>query len=65
MLPKHSPGLQPWISLHDPIQYAYLVIVLGGAAFALWVFNNHRAKSALLYFEELPDELITTLGLSR
>jgi hypothetical protein len=25
---------------------------------------RHRAKSAVLYFEEIPDPLITTLGLS-
>jgi len=47
----------------DPFSYARLVIGLGAAAAGLWAFNRHRAKSAVLYFEELPDEVITTLGL--
>jgi UDP-N-acetylmuramyl pentapeptide phosphotransferase/UDP-N-acetylglucosamine-1-phosphate transferase len=60
MLPLMS---QEWRSLHDPIQYAELVIALAAVALGLWAFNRHRAKSAMLYFEELPDEVITTLGL--
>jgi hypothetical protein len=31
---------------------------------ALRVFNHHQAKSAAIYFEELPTEVITTLRLS-
>jgi hypothetical protein len=31
---------------------------------ALRVFNHHRAKSAAIYFEELPAEVLTTLNLS-
>ena len=49
--------------LGDPAGYAGLCIVLITAACGLWVFNRHRAKSAVLYFEELPEELITKLGL--
>jgi len=47
----------------DPSSYAGLLIALIAAASALWAFNRHQAKSAVLYFEELPEELITTLGL--
>ena len=38
----------------------YLVAIVA----ALRAFNYHRAKSAVIYFEELPAEVITTLGLS-
>lgn len=51
-------------ALGDPFRYACLCIFLIVAAFGLWALNRHRAKSAVLYFEELPDQLITTLGLS-
>jgi hypothetical protein len=54
---------QEWQALHDLFQYACMVAVLVCAALALWAFNRNRAKSAVLYFEELPDEVITTLGL--
>jgi hypothetical protein len=51
-------------ALGDPFRYACLFISLIAATFGLWALNRHRAKSAVLYFEELPDQLITTLGLS-
>lgn len=47
----------------DPVQYACFISVLGIATLGLWTFNRHRAKSAVLYFEEVPPEVITTLGL--
>jgi hypothetical protein len=50
--------------LGKPVQYAELIAVLGAAAFGLWAFNHHRAKSAVLYFEEIPEEVITTLKLA-
>ncbi|HTF61988.1 MAG TPA: hypothetical protein VK638_04675, partial [Edaphobacter sp.] len=50
-------------ALHNPSQYAVLMVVLGTASAGLWAFNHHRAKSAALYFEELSPEVITTLGL--
>jgi hypothetical protein len=31
---------------------------------ALRVFNHHQAKSAAIYFEELPQEVVITLRLS-
>lgn len=37
---------------------------LGAIALGLWAFNQRRAKLAVLYFEELPPEVITTLGVA-
>jgi len=54
---------QEWEALHDLFQYVCTVAVLVAVASALWAFNYHRAKSAILYFEELADDVITTLGL--
>jgi len=51
-------------ALGDPAGYTALCVALIAAATGLWAFNRHRAKSAVLYFEELPEQLITTLGLS-
>ncbi|MGA2907652.1 MAG: hypothetical protein ABSE36_08115 [Terracidiphilus sp.] len=51
-------------ALGDPAGFAGLCVALIAAAIGLWTFNRHRAKSAILYFEELPEQLITTLGLS-
>jgi hypothetical protein len=50
-------------ALQDLFQFACLVAILAATAAGLWVFNRHRAESAVLYFEELPDEVIMTLGL--
>jgi len=46
-----------------PLRYAALLAAIGSAATGLWAFNNLRAKSAVLYFEEIPEQVITTLGL--
>jgi hypothetical protein len=50
-------------ALRNPNQLAILVCALVAAIATLWAFNHSRAKSAELYFEELPEELITTLRL--
>jgi hypothetical protein len=50
-------------SLNDPTRYMCLMVVLGVGALGLFAFNRHRARSAVLYFEELPPDVITTLGL--
>jgi hypothetical protein len=48
-----------------PYQYAWMIGVVAAVAVALWAFNHHhRAKSAVLYFEEVPPELIMMLGLA-
>lgn len=51
-------------ALHNHLKLAFMVSVLFAVALGLWVFNRHRAKSAVLYFEELPDVVIQTLGLA-
>ena len=49
-------------SLNDPVRYLGMTAFLVATALGLWIFNRQRAKSAVLYFEELPPEVITTLG---
>jgi hypothetical protein len=51
-------------SLNDPFRYVSMTSFLGAVALGLWAFNRQQARSAVLYFEELPPDLITTLGLS-
>jgi hypothetical protein len=55
--------LREWNALHDHSDFVCLSSVLIVVASGLWAFNRYRAKSAVLYFEELPEEIITTLGL--
>jgi hypothetical protein len=50
-------------ALHDASKYATIVGVLLAAIVGLGVVNRHRAKSAVLYFEEMPAEVIMRLGL--
>jgi hypothetical protein len=50
-------------ALNEPLRYAGSMVVLIALALALCIFNRHRAKSAVLHFEELPPDVITTLGL--
>jgi len=52
-------------SLNHPVQYLLIAGALSGVALGLWRYNSRHAKSAVLYFEELPPEIITTLGLTR
>jgi len=49
--------------LNQPLAYAVLVAVLAVIAWDLLLFNRHRAKSAVLYYEELEPVVITTLGI--
>jgi len=49
--------------LRHPLQIFFLAIFLVAALRGLRAFIRHRAQSAVLYFEELPPEVITTLGL--
>lgn len=51
-------------ALHHPLKLACMVGVLAAAAVGLFSFNRFSARSAVLYFEELPEEVITTLKLS-
>jgi len=50
-------------AFNDPLRYVCMIGVLGAATVGLWVLNRRRAKSAVLYFEELSPEAVTTLGL--
>jgi hypothetical protein len=51
-------------ALHNPPRFGLLLVLLAAVAVCLWVFNRHRARSAVLDFEELPPEAITTLGIT-
>jgi ABC-type multidrug transport system fused ATPase/permease subunit len=51
-------------AFHHPLKFGFMVTALAAVACRLWAFNRHRAESAVHYFEELPEEVITTLGLS-
>jgi hypothetical protein len=50
-------------ALGPPARFICMLTVLATSAVGLWAFNRHQAQSAILYFEELPEEIITTLGL--
>jgi hypothetical protein len=50
-------------SFHHPLQYAGIIGVLAGAYVGLRIFNRREAKEAVLYYEELEDEVVTKLGL--
>jgi len=51
-------------ALHHPLQYAGMMSVLAAVSLGLWAFNRYRAKSAVIDFEEVPQDVITTLGLT-
>jgi hypothetical protein len=51
-------------ALHEPLRFLSIMSLLGTVGLGLWAFNHRRAKSAVLYFEELPEQIITTLGLT-
>ena len=51
-------------ALHEPNKFGFMICILVGCAIALFVYNDIRAKSAVIHFEEIPDEVITTLKLS-
>jgi hypothetical protein len=50
-------------ALKNANQFAVLLTTLVAVIAGLWAFNRNRARSAELYFEELPEVLITTLNL--
>jgi len=51
-------------ALHHALKFACMAAVFAATALGLFGFNGFRARSAVLYFEELPEEVITTLKLS-
>jgi hypothetical protein len=51
-------------ALDDGVRTGFMIGFLVTLAANLWAFNCQRARSAVLYFEELPEVVIQTLGLS-
>ncbi len=51
-------------ALRNPPRFGLLLAILAAIAVCLRIFNRHRARSAVLYFEGLPPETITTLGIA-
>jgi hypothetical protein len=51
-------------ALQQANQFGFMLSLLAGAAVALNAYNHWQARYAVLYYEETPEELITTLGLS-
>ncbi len=49
--------------LGHPLRYGALLGILLVVGAGLWAVNRHRARSAVLYYEELEPEVITTLGI--
>jgi len=50
--------------LSSPVHCVGMASFLGAAALGLYIFNRYQARSAVLNYEELPLEVITTLGLT-
>lgn len=50
-------------ALDSNVRSFLMVAPLASGATLLWMFNNRRAKSAQLYFEEVPPQVITSLGI--
>ena len=50
-------------ALGDPVRFLWMMCAFVVLSVCLWLFNRHRARSAVLYFEELPEAPILTLGL--
>lgn len=51
-------------ALQHPRSCAVMIATLAVTDLALWAFNRHQSRSAVLYYEELEPEVITTLGLA-
>jgi hypothetical protein len=49
--------------LENVWQTLWLIAGLGALACGLWAWNRHEARSAVLYFDEVPAEEIMSLGL--
>lgn len=51
-------------AIQHPGSFTVMMAILGAIAGGIWAFNRRQAQSAVLYYEELPDVVITTLGLA-
>ncbi|HWE87335.1 MAG TPA: hypothetical protein VG267_20480 [Terracidiphilus sp.] len=58
-----SFGIAEMSALHDLAKYLTMVFALIAIVVGLGAINRVRARTAVLYFEELPQEPITRLGL--
>jgi hypothetical protein len=47
----------------DEGKYVQLMVLTGAAAAGMAAYNQIKARTAVLYFEELPPEILTRLGL--
>ena len=52
-------------ALSHPAEYAWIMVAFLAVFVSLLSLNRYRARSAVLSFEELQSEVITTLGLTR
>jgi UDP-N-acetylmuramyl pentapeptide phosphotransferase/UDP-N-acetylglucosamine-1-phosphate transferase len=50
-------------ALSSPARSIFMVLLLAGCCCGLFLFNNHRARRAKLYFEEFAPEIITSLRI--
>jgi hypothetical protein len=50
-------------SLANVSQSIVIIAALLAIDISLWAMNRHRAEAAMLFFEESPEEVITTLRL--
>jgi hypothetical protein len=50
-------------ALNDPLRFTGLFTLFTAVDIGLLIFNRRQAHAAVLYFEELPAEIITTLNL--
>jgi hypothetical protein len=48
----------------NPLKFVGMVAAFAAVSLGIFVLNTNRAKSAVIYFEEIPEEPITTLGLN-
>jgi hypothetical protein len=51
-------------AIQHPVSCVLMLAILTAASMGIWTFNRQKAKSALLYYEELPPIIIQTLGLN-
>jgi hypothetical protein len=51
-------------AIRHPGSFAVMLAILAAIALSIWAFNRRHSRSAVLYYEELEPEVITTLGLA-
>jgi hypothetical protein len=56
-------GTYEFEALHDAVKYVVMAALMGALTAALGTYNRMHARAAVLYFEEVPEEIVTRLGL--